>query len=55
MAKFKKKRRGERHRSEYSNAYIEERREEMKELLAQAKTPEAKAMIRKAFDVSIRP
>ena len=50
MAKKKRKR-----KSPYSSAYIEERRQEMKELLAQAKTPEARQMIKKAFDVSIRP
>lgn len=55
MAKFTKKRRSAKKRSPYSSAYVEERRKELNELLAQAKTPEDREMLRKAFDVSIRP
>ena len=55
MAKFTKKRRSAKKRSPYSSAYVEERRKELNELLAQAKTPEAREMLRKAFDASIRP
>jgi len=55
MAKFTKKRRGGKKRSPYSSAYVEERRKELNELLAQANTPEAREMLRKAFDASIKP
>lgn len=55
MAKFTKKRRGRKSHSQYSSAYVEERRKELNELLAKAKTPEDREMLRKAFDVSIRP
>lgn len=55
MAKFTKKRRSAKKRSPYPPAYVEEQRKELNELLAQAKTPEAGEMLRKAFDASIRP
>ena len=55
MAKFTKKKRSAKRRSPYSSAYVEERRKELNELLTQAKTPEDREMLRKAFDVSIRP
>lgn len=48
MAK-KKKPKGRQH-----SAYDEERRQELKELLSQARTPEEKQMIKKAFDVNTK-
>jgi hypothetical protein len=42
-------------RSPYSQAYIEDRRNEMNQLLAGAKTEAEREIIQKAFDVTIRP
>ena len=55
MAKFSKKRRGGKRRSQYSSQYVEERRKELNELLAQAKTPGDREMLLKAFDCTIKP
>ena len=42
-------------KSAYSQEYIEEKRDEMYQLLAQAESDQERDNIIKAFDVSIRP
>lgn len=50
MAKNKK----HKHKARQLSKYEEERKQEMQELLAKAKTPEARQMIKKAFDMNAK-
>lgn len=59
MAKFTRfnnpNRKRKTRKSPYSQQYINERRNEMYRLMANAKTDEEKDLIRKAFEVTINP
>jgi len=52
---FNKKHKRVYRRSPYSQQYINERREQMLQLIAKAQTETERENIRKAFDISIRP
>ena len=49
------RRRSAKRRSPYSKAYIAERKQELEELLATAKTESERKMLRDAFDITINP